>query len=129
MITSSETGNILYKDCGQFGVEVFQSLNIDSGKVTQERIVVLPKTQQKGSHWIKNYIEVNWLVPDISVCKADLARLHEIERILITNLKAYGTFDETPYRYKVESTDIGNEEALGAHFVNARVLFHTMNIN
>lgn len=129
MITEAESGNILYQDCQQFGVDVYQTLNTPSGRVGSERIVIIPKPQQTGNIWIKNYIEVNWLVPDIVNTKADMTRLQDVERELKGNLQACSAYDDTPYRYKVVATEIKNDEPLGVHYVNARVLFQTMNIN
>lgn len=129
MITEAESGNILYQDCQQFGVDVYQTINTPSGRVESERIIIIPKPQQIGNVWIKNYIEVNWLVPDIADTKADMVRLQDVERELKGKLKACSSYDNTPYRYKVETTEIKNDEPLGVHYVNARVLFQTMNIN
>lgn len=130
MITESESGNILYVDCrSNFGDIVFQTLNAPVGELEDERIVIVPKSQQPGSVWIKNYIEVNWLVPDMPDGKPDMIRLHEVEREMRRVLIFCGSYDNTPYRYRVENTDIRKDENLNAHYVNARLLFQTMNIN
>lgn len=130
MITESESGNILYLDCrANFGDMVFQTLNAPTGELEDERIVVIPKTQQPGPIWIKNYIEVNWLVPDLPDGKPDMVRLHDIERHMRRVLISCGMYDATPYRYRVENTDIRADKNLNAHYANARVLFQTMNIN
>jgi hypothetical protein len=128
MITEADSGNILYRDCKKhFGDIVEQTLNAATGKVTKERIVVVPKTQQESSIWIKNYIEINWLIPDLTSGKADLIRLQEVERSMKKTLLDCGRYDSTPYFYRVTSTEIKNEENLSAHYANARILFHSLN--
>lgn len=130
MITEAETGNILYRDCKRFGVPVYQRWNLPKPGTGGERIVVYPKRQSSGAKWITNFIEVNYLVPDRPDGKADMVRLHEVERLLAADLHAYGVYDGTPYRYSVNSeTDILEDKELKIHYVNARVQFRTMNIN
>lgn len=130
MITQSETGNILYEDCtARYGDIVCQTLFTPPGKVESERIVIIPKPQQRGDVWTKSFAEVNWHVADMQPGIPDMIRLCEIEREMAGSLGSHGIHDGTPYVYRVESIEIKADEPLGSHYVNARVLFKVMNIN
>lgn len=127
MVTESEAGNIIYRDCRKFGVSVFQGFLKSERPKETEWISITPKPVTKGRIWDKCYIEVNWMIPD-KAGLADLTRLHTIERLLIKGLESFGGYDGNPYRYEVESTQIIEAESYKSHYVNARVLFKSMNI-
>lgn len=128
MITSSEVGNIMYKVCSDFGPEVFQTYNLPLSPVGEQRLVVIPKPQHEGTYWLKSFCEVNWLVPDIAHGTPDMVALQDAERTLLSRLNGYGDYDGTPFRYKVNTTEIHNASDLKCHFVNARVKFEIMNV-
>ena len=86
MITTSDIADILYRDCQQFGISaIYRKGNVPEvtgGKLTAERIVILPKPQQPGKQWLKDFVEVNLCVPDLDdKGTADLGRLQELERM------------------------------------------------
>ena len=69
MIMTSDIADILYRDCQQFGISaIYRKGNVPEvtgGKLTAERIVILPKPQQPGKQWLKDFVEVNLCVPDL----------------------------------------------------------------
>ncbi len=127
MITQGETANIMFRDCAVFGIPVYQSLNTPVA-AEGERIIVAAKPQTRSERWLKNYIEVNILVPDLEDGRADLVRLQEREREAIRSLNSCGRYDGTAYRYSVDSTQIMERKDSRCHYVNVRVMFQTLNI-
>lgn len=128
MITQGDIAKILYSDCQCFGLPVYQKDNTPVGKVTTERIVVIPKSGTIDTYWEKCYVEVNFCVPD-KKGKADLIRMDELEREAVAILKyRSGEYDDTRYRYKKESTSREEDVELGCHFVNVRLLFEILNV-
>lgn len=127
MIVQGDIAKILYKDCKQFGLPVYQKYNTPTGKVTQERIVVIPKSGTVETYWEKCFVEVNFCVPD-KKGKANLIRMDELEREAVKALKyGSGMYDGTRYKYKKESTSREEDMELGCHFVNVRLLFKILN--
>ena len=95
MITQGDIAKILYTDCQVFGLPVYQKDNTPKGKVTKERIVIIPKSGSVQRFWEKCYVEVNFCVPDIKG-QANLIRMDELEREAVKVLnRVSGTFDNT----------------------------------
>ncbi len=128
MITQGDIYKILYRDCEVFELPRFSPDNVPKGKVTQERIVIIPKRGTPDIYWEKCYVEVNFCVPDKNEA-ADEIRLAELERWAISELKRKsGLWDETRYRYSKESSSYETDEELGCHYVNVRLLFEIQNV-
>lgn len=127
MIVQGDIANIIYMDCQQFDLPVYPKDNVPVGKVTNERIVVIPKSGATETYWEKCFVEVNFCVPDKNG-EADLIRLTELERMAVAVLKyKSGMYDDTRYRYKKESTSREKDIELECHFVNVRLLFEILN--
>lgn len=130
MITSSNVGDILFKDCEGFGIARYRKGNekIDP-KV--ERVVIRVQRQQGETVWRKGFVDVNLCVPDISG-EAATPRLEELERLawLLLDSGYVGEFDGTKYTYRIHSTEpeIADEETK-CHYVNVKLLFNVFNIN
>ena len=128
MITQGDIAKILYKDCKVFGLPVYQKENTPKGKVTKERIVVIPKSGATETYWEKCFVEVNFCVPDIKG-QANLIRMDELERLAVSELKKKsGIWDSTRYIYRKDSTSREEDTELGCHFVNVRLLFEILNV-
>lgn len=127
MITTSDTADILYTAALELGMTVYPDGNVPRGKIAEERVVIHAKQQTPSAKWLKNYIEVNILVPDMPSGDARLQRLGELERLARKTLKGCGTHDGTIYRFEVESTQRLAAEEHECHYVNASVLFQAMN--
>lgn len=128
MITQGDIAKILYTDCQVFGLPVYQKDNTPKGKVTKERIVIIPKSGSVQRFWEKCYVEVNFCVPDIKG-QANLIRMDELEREAVKALnRVSDTFDNTRYRYSKYSTSREEDIELGCHFVNVRLLFEILNV-
>lgn len=129
MIVTTDIGNILYRDCRAFGIEVYQKGNIPSGEVTTERIIIRTKSQTPSKYWKKGFVEVNICVPDIEPNTADLIRLSELERranVLLDDVTS--SYDGSTYTYSIDSIGIEADTALKCHYVNVRVLFEVLNV-
>lgn len=130
MIVTTDIGNILYRDCKAFGIEVCQKGNIPDGEVTTERVIIRTKSQTPGKYWKKGFVEVNLCVPDIESDTANLIRLAELEREAMKILDdVVGSYDGTTYRYSIDSIGMEADTALKCHYVNVRLLFEVLNVN
>lgn len=128
MILQGDIAKIIYSDCMVLGLPIYQKDNTPKGKVTQERIVIIPKPDTPETYWNKCFIEVNFCVPDVKGV-ANLVRLDEVERIAVNALnRKTGIYDGTRYKYSKYSTGREEDSELGCHFVNVRILFETLNI-
>lgn len=125
MIVTGDIETILVRDLKPFGIPTYKKDAIPEGKVTEERITVIPKEPKPGTYWVKGFVEVNFCVPDISGM-ANKKRLTELQR-QAADLRSVSTFDETAYRYKVYSTN-QEKDPLGFHFVNVKILFEILNV-
>ena len=130
MIVTTDIGNILYRDCKAFGIEVYQKGNIPDGEITTERVIIWTKEQSQETYWKKGFVEVNLCVPDIEPNIANLVRLAEFERQAMKILDdMVGSYDGTTYRYSIDSIGTEADIALKCHHVNVRVLFKVLNVN
>lgn len=128
MITQGDIAKILVMDCKALGLPVYQMGNTPEGKVTKERVVVIPKKGSLDTYWEKCYVEVNLCAPDKNGL-ADIPRLDELERRAVSLLKSScGVYDETRYRYSKDSTSREQDTELGCHYVNVRLLFEILNV-
>lgn len=127
MITSSDTGNAIFRDVQAFGIDTYQEFNVQKGEVTKERIVILPKRQQSETICDRSFVEVNFVVPDING-EADRIRLAELERKAKAFFNYASEYDGTTYDVEFYSSEILNEEDLNCHYVNVRILFNVLNV-
>jgi hypothetical protein len=131
MIAPGNIEDILYEDLKVFGIETFKKGAMPEGKVTKERIVILPGSLKTGVYWKKDFVEVNFCVPDVkvrNVLMADKSRLAEIER-KANSLDSVGAFDGTSYRYSIYQTGQEHDPELECHYVNVKLLFEILNVN
>ena len=80
MIVTTDIGNILYRDCKAFGIDIVPDGETLTGELKSERIVIHTKKQQPGKYWKKSFAEVNLCVPNLSENEANTIRLNELER-------------------------------------------------
>ena len=129
MIVTIDIGNILYRDCKAFGVDIVPDGETLTGELKSERIVIHTKKQQPGTYWKKSFVEVNLCVPDLGENSANSIRLGELERKADKLLDdVVSTYDGTTYRYSIESIGIEADMALKCHCVNVRILFEVLNV-
>ena len=64
MIVTTDIGNILYRDCKAFGIDIVPDGETLTGELKSERIVIHTKKQQPGKYWKKSFAEVNLCVPN-----------------------------------------------------------------
>lgn len=127
MITTGDIETILYRDLKPFGIERLrkgESLVTDKS-LDKEYIRIIPKVLSPDTYWKKDFVEVNFLVPDIT-SGSDAKRLTEIERLC--DFDKTSTFDGTVYTYSTYSTSQEEDTELKCHFVNARLLFEILNV-
>ncbi|UVP50672.1 hypothetical protein NXW88_24375 [Bacteroides cellulosilyticus] len=58
MIVTTDIGNILYRDCKAFGIEVYQKGNIPDGEITTERVIIWTKEQSQETYWKKGLLRL-----------------------------------------------------------------------
>lgn len=130
MIVTTDIGNILYKDCKAFGMEVYQSGNIpdEDKELSSERVIIIAKSQSPEAIWKKGFVEINLCVPDMDG-KANLIRLQELERKAQEVLDdVVGEFDGSSYYYQIDQIGTEADTALKCHYVNVRLLFQVLNV-
>lgn len=128
MITTTDIANILYRDCKSFGMNTYQKGNIPMGEVTEERVIIRTRTKTPEKYWEKGFIEVNLCVPDLKDGVANLIRLNELEREAEQKLKySSGAYDDTRYRYSIDTVGIESDSSLRCHYVNIKILFEILN--
>ena len=129
MIVTTDIANILYRDCGAFGIDIVPQGKTLVGQLKAERIVIHSKKQQPGKYWKKSFAEVNLCVPDLNENEANSTRLQELEREAMKRFDTVGSYDGTTYQYSVESIGTEEDKSLNCHYVNVRVLFEVLNVN
>lgn len=129
MIVTTDIGNILYRDCKAFGIDIVPIGETLTGELKSERIVIHTKKQQPETYWKKSFAEVNLCVPDLSENGANTIRLNELEREAVKFFdNEVSTYDGTTYRYSIESIGTEADTALKCHYVNVRILFNVLNV-
>lgn len=128
MIVTTDIGNILYRDCKTFGIDIVPNGETLTGELRSERIVIHAKKQQPGTYWKKSFAEVNLCVPDIGLNSANSIRLNELERQANYLFDSVSTYDGTTYRYSIDSIGTEADTALKCHYVNVRILFEVLNV-
>ena len=109
MIVTTDIGNILYRDCKAFGIDIVPDGETLTGELKSEMIAIHAKKQQPGTYWKKSFAEVNLCVPDLGENSANSIRLGELERRANKLFDdVVSTCDGTTYRYSIDS--IGTEE-------------------
>lgn len=128
MIVTTDIANILYARCKMFGMPVAQGHNIDYDALEpQGRVVVHVREQTPQKIWKKCFAEVNIHVPDVGEGRADLIKLNEIERNAHRIFDCVSVYDDTYYRLTIAATNILQSKELHSHYVNAKVLFQSLN--
>ena len=129
MIATTDIGNILYRDCKAFGIDIVPAGETLTGELKTERVVIHTKKQQPGTYWKKSFAEVNLCVPDLSENEANTIRLNELERQANKLFDdVVNTYDGTTYRYSIESIGAEADTALKCHYVNVRIVFEVLNV-
>lgn len=129
MITTTDIANILYRDCEELGLEIYQKGNIPKGEIKAERIIIRTRTQTPEKYWEKSYAEINLCVPDIDTDTANLLRLNALEREA-NRIFGYscGIYDGTRYRYSKSTISVEADASLKCHYVNVKILFEILNV-
>ena len=129
MIVTTDIGNILYRDCKAFGIDIVPAGETLTGELKSERIVIHTKKQQPGTYWRKSFAEVNLCVPDLSENEANTIRLNELEREANKRFDdVVSAYDGTTYRYSIDSIGTEADTTLKCHYVNVRILFEVLNV-
>ena len=129
MIVTTDIGNILYRDCKAFGIDMIPDGETLTGELKYERIVIHVKKQQLGTYWKKSFVEVNLCVPDLSENEANTIRLNELERQASKLFDdVVNTYKGNHYRYSIDSIGTEADTALKCHYVNVRILFNVLNV-
>ena len=103
MIVTTDIGNILYRDCKAFGIDIVPDGETLTGELKSERIVIHTKKQQPGKYWKKSFAEVKIL-------------------------RSIGSYNGSFYRYSIYNIGTEADTALKCHYVNVSVLFEVLNV-
>lgn len=129
MIVTTDIGNILYRDCGVFNIEIIASWDKLESELISEKIVIITKSQSPDKFWKKAFVEVNLCVPDLEGITANTIRLNELERQAYSTLdNVVNSYDSTTYRYSIDSISTEADTALKCHYVNVKILFQVLNV-
>lgn len=130
MITASNVGDILFRDCEGFGILVYRKGN-EKIDPNSERVVIRTQRQQGEMVWRKGFVDVNLCVPDIKG-EANSPRLEELERLAwqLLDKGDVSEFDGTKYTYHVSSveSEIADEQTK-CHYANVKLMFQVFNMN
>lgn len=125
MITEGDTQDIVYSIVKSLGLPVIQG---DTKNYSSKpRVVVHAHKQEREKQWMKNFLEVNVVMPDVAN-EAQRAKLKEYE----TQLKdmfyedTVGTYKGSGYLIELQSLGIEEDTTLKSHFVNCKLLFSTL---
>jgi len=126
MITEGDTANIVYGLCRQLGLPVLQGGNAGSFS-ERERVVVHAHRQEREKQYLKNFLEVNIIVPD-EAGEAMTKTLKEYERRVQDMFyeDIVGVYGGHGYVIELKSLGIEEEASLKSHFVNCKLLFSTL---
>jgi hypothetical protein len=133
MISPEDIEDILYEDLKVFGIATFKKDVIPEGKVAAERIVIFPDETVSETYWNKNFVEVNFCVPDVkmgNVSVADKQRLKALSRLAgkFFDDADPSVYDGSTYRYSVSSIGTEKDAELECHCVNVKLLFEVLNV-
>lgn len=129
MITSGDAANIIYRDLADFPIkERYHAGDEPTGEILTERIIIHTKPQSPGTYWEKNFLEVNFCVPDKEGQK-DKARTDELEKEAKAFFDKIGEYDDSQYLYSWERIGTEEDAEMKCHYVNVRVLFQVLNVN
>lgn len=126
MITEGDTANIVYGLCKQLGLPVLQGGN--AGRFSEgERVVVHAHRQERERKYLKNFLEVNIIVPD-EAGEARTKALKEYERRVQDMFyeDIVGVYGGHGYVIELKSLGIEEEASLKSHFINCKLLFSTL---
>lgn len=131
MLGTKDIEKVMIRACEELHIVPLSHIFVkdDFPEGTAERIVIHVKSQSRGDIFYKGFVEVNVVVPDDND-RADHETLGEIEKILDDAFKydTVGEFDGETYRYGLSSMETLYEPDAHYHYVNARLLFETLNI-
>ena len=123
MITAGDTANIVYSLVKEFGLPVYHGWNLSN----EIRIVIVTHPQERELQWMKNFVEVNLVVPDKDN-EAQLAKLKGFERTLhdFFYIDIVGEKDGCAYTIELKTNGIMEDASLKSHFVNCKLLFSAL---
>ncbi len=130
MIVAGDIENILCDDLSTFGITVYRNGTMPEGKVTEERIVIIPESLKDDVYWKKCMVEVRICVPDIQhegIPIADKERLGVLER-QANMMESVSSYDNSTYLYSVSETSQEREPELDCHYVSVKLLFEILNV-
>ena len=128
MIVTKDIEQILVQDLSRIMdvSQIFTGDDYPEGEITEERIVIRAKNLTPHTYFKKCFVEVNWCVPDIGNAP-DSIRLQKVERQMVEYLSSIGEYDESTYRYEVNSHQSLKGD-LKYHYINVRLLFEILNV-
>lgn len=123
MITASDVANIVYSLVKPFGLPVYHGWNVSN----DDRIVLVSHPQEKEKQWMKNFVDVSLIVPDVDG-EAQRAKLNDYQRMLhdFFYIDIVGEKDGTGYNIEMKSIGIEEDTQLKSHYVNCKLLISAL---
>lgn len=123
MITPSDSGNIVYSLVKPLGLPIYRGWN----DLNEDRIVIVEHKQEKEKKWMKNFVDVNLVVPDMGN-EAQKAKLDSYQHTLQDMFYGETFVEHNGTGCLVEFSSIGIEEdkLLKSHFVNVKLLISAL---
>lgn len=123
MITASDAANIVYSLVKPFGLPVYHGWNVSN----DDRIVLVSHPQEKEKQWMKNFVDVSLIVPDVDG-EAQRAKLNDYQRMLhdFFYIDIVGEKDGTGYNIEMKSIGIEEDTQLKSHYVNCKLLISAL---
>lgn len=123
MITASDAENIVYALVKTFGLPVYHGWNMSN----EDRIVLVSHPQEKEKQWMKNFLDVNLVVPDVDN-EAQRVKLNNYQRTLhdFFYIDIVGEKDGCGYVIEMKSIGIEEDAPLKSHFVNCKLLISAL---
>lgn len=129
-MVTGDIESILFGDLSTFGITVYKNGTMPEGKVTEERIVIIPESLKDDVYWKKCNVEVRICVPDIQsgdILVADKERLGVLERQAGT-MESVSSYNDSTYLYSVSEISQEKDAELECHYVSVKLLFEILNV-
>ena len=123
MITAGDSANILYTLLKPLGFPVYHGWNFTDA----ERIVLITHPQEREKQWMKNFVDVNLVVPDKD-SEAQRKKLNDYQRTLhdFFYMDIVGEHNGTGYVIELKSIGIEEDTPLKSHYVNCKLLISAL---
>lgn len=104
--------------------------DLPKGDITTDRAIIATSKNDIGKYWGKCIVTFSVIVPDVAPHIANLSKLSAYEK-KVQNLFIDGIAGEHEgegYLVELQSIGLDNASNIRCHFVNAKLMFNTLNV-